>query len=118
MSENLLPKSRLVEVTFSFVMPITATRDQVEEWVSFELGYSGAMEMDNPLDNFDLEALTEPVLRDSCRHLHEQIEQTGENTYTTHRSLSSEPSWGPNGNDQMREIAVAHFEKKRGASND
>ncbi len=114
MTDNLIPKSRLIEVTFSFVVPVTATREQVEEWVAFELGYSGAMESDNPLESFGLEALTDPVLSDTSRHLHETIEQTGESTFTTRRVLSPEPCWGPTGRDQMTEIALDYFAKKRG----
>lgn len=112
MSEILLPKSRVVTVTFLFAMPVTATKDQVMEWVAFELGHGGAMEADNPLDDFELEALGEPILEDVRKHLHETIEQTGENLYTTRRSLSPEPCWGPTGQEQMTELVMRRYKER------
>lgn len=106
MSGNLLPKSRVVTVTFSFAMPVTATRDQVREWVEFELHHMGGCEDENPLVHFELEALGQPTIEDTRKHLHESVEQTGENLYTTHRKLSPEPCWGPTGQEQMTEIAL------------
>ncbi len=112
MSE-LLPKSRVIEVTFSFALPVSATRDEVEEWVEFELKHYGCMEGDNPLGNFDLEALGSPILTDSERHLHESIEQTGENRFTTRRSLRPEPCFGPTGDEQMTAIAMAKYKESK-----
>src|SRR4051794_6150586 len=66
---NLLPKSRIVRIEVSISLPISATLDQVEEWAGFELG-RGAMAVDNPLGNYDLEAINDPILTDTQSHLH------------------------------------------------
>ena len=109
---EILPKSRVIEVTFSFVLPVSATFDQIDEWVEFELKHYGSMEGDNPLGNFDLEAVSSPILTDTYKHLHDAVEQTSENHFTTRRSLLPEPYYGPTADEQITAIAMAKYKDK------
>jgi hypothetical protein len=61
----MLPKGRLVRVSFNMVLPHGATKAQIEEWASFELG-AGSMDEDNPLGNFSFEVSGELTLEDLC----------------------------------------------------
>lgn len=63
MAEAVLPKGRIVEATFRFVLPATATPDQVEEWAVFNL--RGGTLADSPLSEIDLEASGAVYLRDT-----------------------------------------------------
>jgi len=48
------PEGSLIMVEFEFRLPAAANGEQVDEWVSFELG-NGTMRGDNPLCDHDLE---------------------------------------------------------------
>lgn len=108
----MLKRSRVIRVQFDVVLPCDATREQVLEWIAFELHYAGGCDGDNPLIDYDLEAMAEPVLNDTHRHLHERVEidrVEGNSTYfRTHRSLLDEPSPHPPADEQMR---AAHLAK-------
>jgi len=108
-NSTLLPKSRVIQVTFLFALPVSATLAEIDEWVEFELKHYGGLEGENPLAEFDLEAISSPILTDTAKHIHESVEQTGENRFTTRRSLRPEPCWGPTGNEQMTAIALAKY---------
>lgn len=45
-------------ITIVVKSPIECTDAQFEEWVKFELGYTGGMSIENPLHEHELEALT------------------------------------------------------------
>lgn len=47
---------KYVEVSFTAKIPVQATREEVKEWIEFNLHSSGGMSLDNPLSNYDMEA--------------------------------------------------------------
>lgn len=62
--DEILPKGRIVEATFRFVVPETASKGRIEEWVRFNL--RGGSLADGPLADVDLES-TGPVLLTDTR---------------------------------------------------
>lgn len=60
---SLLPRGRIVRVTFDMIVPNAATRDDIEEWVRYETG-GGSISLDNPLSDHNLEPHGFPVLQD------------------------------------------------------
>lgn len=42
-------------VTFEITPPVPATKEQVEEWVRFQVGSNGDIELENPLSDYDME---------------------------------------------------------------
>jgi len=60
-----LPKDRIIKIEFEFLLPVSATQDEIAEWVSFETG-SGSMSCANPLCDNELEFWGKrPVLTDT-----------------------------------------------------
>lgn len=94
---NLLPKSRLVKVEMTIALPISATLDQVEEWVNMESGARGSMSGDNPLADFDIEAISPPVLTDTRNHLHSEAIDNQDGSHTIRKWVGDAPAWGPTG---------------------
>lgn len=45
-----------IRISFSAPVPVEATAEQIREWVTFSL-HQGSMRTDNPLSNFDLDAI-------------------------------------------------------------
>lgn len=66
MSEQL-PRGRVIAVEFEVALPVAATREQVLEWLAFELGWLGGMQGDSPLAFRKLDPIGEPVLADTGR---------------------------------------------------
>lgn len=108
-----LPRSRVIRVEFSFVLPVDATREQIEEWTRFELMQAGRCENGNPLLNHGCECIGEPLLTDTGKHLHEEtaIEPLQPNDppnctarYRTTRWLSAEPYEGPSKYEQIERL--------------
>ncbi len=61
----MLRKGRLIKIEFEFALPANAPKEQVAEWVAFELG-NGSMQTANPLFGHDLEFWHSlPVLTDT-----------------------------------------------------
>ena len=57
-------KGTTVRIDFEMSMPCAATRAQVLEWFSFELGFSSSCNSSNPLlGQGGLEAATEPQIK-------------------------------------------------------
>ena len=57
-------KGTTVRIDFEISMPCDATRAQVLEWLSFELGFSSSCNNSNPLrDLGGLEAATKPQIK-------------------------------------------------------
>lgn len=60
-----LPEGRIIRIEFEARLPAAATKEQIDQWVAFELG-SGSMPRDNPLGQHDLEYWqSKPALTDS-----------------------------------------------------
>jgi hypothetical protein len=36
-------------------IPCSATQEEVEQWIKFETGYTGSLNLDNPLSDYELE---------------------------------------------------------------
>ena len=53
-----------INVEFSIDLPVDATREQVREWVEFELGNRGSCSGDNPLIDYEIEADRVSIRRD------------------------------------------------------
>lgn len=104
-------RSRVIRVQFDLALPCDATREQVLEWLSFELHHSGSCSGDNPLVNWDPEALSEPVLTDSKQHLHEHVEETAEGHYRTTRWMAAAPYEGLPSDEQRRQMWAARNAK-------
>lgn len=49
-------KGDMVACEIEVRVPASATTEQVEEWVEFQLGYRGGMDRQNPLADFELAA--------------------------------------------------------------
>lgn len=45
-----------VVATIFLTPPVDATDNQIQEWVEYCTGYRGSISMDNPLNQYDLEA--------------------------------------------------------------
>lgn len=69
-----LPKGRIVEATFRFVLPEAATKERIEEWVRFNLG-NGTLCVDGPLADVDLEAVGGVLLTDTRRDVREDVRE-------------------------------------------
>ena len=114
---GLLHKSRVLKVEFTCKLPCDATRDQVLEWIAFELHSAGGCEGDNPLLNYDLEAISEPTIEDSGMHLHERVElvrQEGEKAHLrTYKALRAEPSNDPSADEQSSAIISDLYARRK-----
>jgi hypothetical protein len=44
----------LIELKATMILPVSATRDEIDEWIAFCLGYNGSIKNSNPLMNHDL----------------------------------------------------------------
>ena len=47
---------RTIYIGMTVIIPTDATDAQTEEWVKYELGYSGEISVKNPLSDYDIEA--------------------------------------------------------------
>jgi hypothetical protein len=73
--DNLpLPAGRVIKIELLAELPTAATKEQILEWVKFELGF-GTLAYDNPLANHDLTAAREPVLSDTLMRIKEERRQ-------------------------------------------
>lgn len=45
-----------INIAVKFVVPTNATDDQIEEWVKYRLGYSGEIDLKNPICDYEIEA--------------------------------------------------------------
>jgi hypothetical protein len=113
----MLKRSRVVHVSFSVALPCDATHDQILEWLSCRLGYAGGIDLDNPLEDFDVDAISEPVLTDSNKHLREHVEVTridGGSIYTrVTKEMLDDPSDLPPASDQSSALLQAHYNSTR-----
>ncbi len=46
----------IYECTLKMTLPVDATKQEVEEWLEFNLGIRNVMEGNNPLSHYDIEA--------------------------------------------------------------
>jgi hypothetical protein len=90
---NLLPKSRLVKINLTVALPISATLEQVDEWVKAECGHRGQVSPENPLLKYGLEAICDPVLTDTRAHLHSEVIENQDGTYSVRRWTENHPAW-------------------------
>lgn len=97
---ELLEKSKVVQVTFLLALPISATREQIAEWVGLHLACSD-MAGDNPLGEYGVDALGEPVLHDTGLYLHRHITRERDGRWTMRFSTEHHPYWGPTATDLM-----------------
>lgn len=51
-------KGAIIQCTATVILPANATRDEVDEWISFSLNYRRSMKMNNPLENYDLDCVS------------------------------------------------------------
>lgn len=79
---EVLPATRIVRVVFEIALPAAANREQIEEWILFGLG--GGSMGPNPLQNHEVEALSDLTLTDTGRHVRFRITEV-EKTDTGHR---------------------------------
>lgn len=94
---NLLPKSRLIKIEMTIALPVSATLDQIDEWVRMECGHYGGIDMDNPLVHHEPEAISAPVLTDTGKHLHSEAIDNQDGSHTIRRWVSDQPAWGRTG---------------------
>lgn len=66
-----LPATRIIRCSFEFVLPVAATREEIDEWVKFNL-HAADLDTMSPLSDFDLDALTPPELTDTGLHYREE----------------------------------------------
>ena len=62
--EEMLPADRLIECRIVVRLPVAATKKQILEAVSHEVGY-GSCDINNPLLDRGIDVVSEPVLRDT-----------------------------------------------------
>lgn len=101
-----LARSAVIKVEFYVAVPVGATLDEIDEWVSFEAGI-GSIEAGNLLNDHDLEALNRPVLTFTGLYLHERVEDLGNGTYRTHREMLPEPFTGPSALSQVCDLVTS-----------
>jgi len=51
-TDDALPVGSLISVSMEVRIPCAATFEQVEEWLSYEVGGVGSISMDNPLRSY------------------------------------------------------------------
>lgn len=91
---SLLPKSRIVKVEMMIALPISATKEQIDEWIAMECGHSGSMETDNPLVAYEPEAISAPMLTDTGMHLHSEAIDNQDGSHTIRQWTDLRPAWG------------------------
>ena len=97
--DSIIPRGRLVNVSFNFIVPQAASRAEIEEWVQLALGCGGCG-ADNPLFNEPLDACNQPVLTDlglltDSLDLHEEaLEQSVQRTAQRNSAPPDPPSNG------------------------
>lgn len=64
--DALVPSGRIVRVSFDVIMPTSASRAEVDEWISYSVGM-GSISNANPLLAHDLTARDPPLLKDTAR---------------------------------------------------
>lgn len=72
---EIFPKSSIIGVLFETALPCDATKDEILEWISHNLG-QGGISMTNPLVKHEMESLSEPILKDTMLYLHQSVETT------------------------------------------
>lgn len=97
---TILPRSRIIGVQFELALPVDANTDEVLEWVRFNL-LGGTLSTDNPLNRFDVEALSEPTLTDTPMHLHEEALVHVDGRSTIRRWREPKPFTGRPAMDQI-----------------
>ena len=84
---KLLPRDRVVQVTFLVSLPNAATPEDVQEWVSHNLG-RGALRADNVLAPYPLEPAADPDLADTQTRLRREETRLSNGDLRITRTLS------------------------------
>lgn len=109
---DIVPKGAYVSIQTDLVLPVAATRVEVDEWMAFELGHSSSMSVDNPLYGYDFEAAGPPMLSGRGLYRHESVVPGVEpNTWLHRRWLSPEPFTGETARDVMGRGWAAEVER-------
>lgn len=56
MSKLVMPEGSLIEVRMTLRLPHAATPEQIDEWLSMEIGKFGSMSVENPLSRDEPES--------------------------------------------------------------
>jgi len=88
-----LSKSRIVKVEFELALPISASYEQVDEWVRYETG-GGSISTENPLIDHEIECIRPPTLTDSGFHLHENVTRNDDGSWTVRQWREGSPFEG------------------------
>lgn len=75
MIPDTLPASRVIKLEVHLVLPVAATRDQVDEWVGYEILQDGSISNDNPLLSCAPQAFGEHLLTDTGKHCHVEVKR-------------------------------------------
>lgn len=102
----VLPKSRVIKVEFQIALPVSATEDEVEEWIHMECGHAGSISMNNPLINHSPEILGELLLTDTWRHLHSEAIDNHDGSFTIRRWTDVQPMYGKTGKEVAFESSM------------
>jgi hypothetical protein len=86
---KIFPRSSIIGVNFEAALPCEATKQQILEWISHNLGLD-AISPSNPLHKHELEAIVEPILTDTRLFLHQKAERT-EKGWTIHSWKDHKP---------------------------
>lgn len=87
MSNPVLPAGSVVRLEVLFALPVAATQEQILEWVTFEVGNHGSLNLKNPLSHHGLEAFSEPILADTGKRQREEHKPIGEGRISVRRWL-------------------------------
>lgn len=49
--------SKVAIVTITVPVPVDATRDQIREWIEYEVGHRSEMQLSNPLEAHQINAI-------------------------------------------------------------
>jgi hypothetical protein len=93
----------MIKVECFIALPCAASKAEIDEWVSFNLGHCGSMDAMNPLGEFDLESFNAPVLTDSKLHVHEHVAKSPRG-YRHSVAVLPEPYTGPSALEQIEKL--------------
>lgn len=54
--EKFYSEGSLIDIEATIPIPAGASREQVIKWIEFKLGFTGGIDCNNPLSEYDLDA--------------------------------------------------------------
>lgn len=105
-----LPRSRIIKIEFEIALPMSATHEEIDDWVAYCLG-SGSCGPE--LAGYELDPIAPPVLTDMEVHLDRQVVDMQSAGRSTIYSVRTARTLGPIPPDQPLDPVTAMLRKSR-----